>query len=74
MILHCSMTKAFLRREIKRHGAAAVLQDCRGLTDTELLYEIDRDPREAFVVGTCDNQNTDGTCAGHPSPADSTPQ
>ena len=72
MMVHCAMTKAYLRREIKRHGAAAVLVLPAGATDADALAAIDADPRELFVLGACDNRRADGGCAGHES-ADQAP-
>jgi hypothetical protein len=73
VIVHCAMTKAYLRREIERHGAAAVLEGLpEGTTDADALAELERDPRELFVVGDCDNLRPDGGCAGHDSLAEGT--
>lgn len=66
MIIHTAMTKAYLRREIERHGAAAVLSGPDRMTDASALAALERDPRELFVVGECDNRRPDGGCAGHP--------
>lgn len=67
--IHCCITKDGLKKDIRKHGARSVLTGLAdGLTDSDILAQIDADPREYFVFGSCDNQTADGQCAGHEEP------
>lgn len=58
------MDKSYLVRLIKEHGAKEILVDFEG-TNEEAIKQIMDDPREAFTVGECDNQDERGFCKGH---------
>ena len=68
--IHCCITKAGLMKDIRKHGARNVLANLPdGVTDADVLTEIQDDPREYFVMGSCDNQTPEGRCAGHGDPS-----
>jgi hypothetical protein len=64
------ITKAGLMKDIRRHGAREVLANLPAdATDSDILAQIDADPRAYFVMGPCDNQTPEGRCAGHGDPS-----
>lgn len=68
--IHCCITKAGLVADIRKHGARSVLANlAEGVTDGDVLAEIEADPREYFVFGSCDNQTDEGRCGGHGDPS-----
>lgn len=68
--IHMCITKAGLMADIRKHGARSVLNGlAEGVTDSDILAQIDEDPREYFVMGPCDNQTEAGRCGGHGDPS-----
>jgi len=64
---HVTASKGWLIREVRQHGAKAVIG--RDLPTEEAVTLIQRDPRQSFPIGTsdrCDNHDGFGNCLGHP--------
>lgn len=72
--LHLGVAKWLLLDLLVANGAAAVLNGWTG-TDEEAYEAIKADPREYFVLSPdCDQQNEDGSCAGHERAVAASPQ
>lgn len=68
-VVHVSIEKQYLVGEIRRLGLRAVLKVPDDVTEDEMVARIEGDPRTHFVLDpACDQQNDDGTCAGHDDP------
>jgi hypothetical protein len=65
-IIHGQATKAWLRQQVEMLGPGVLGHHT--VSTAAALALIDADPREYFVLGRCDNQRPDGSCAGHPLP------
>ena len=61
---HMVVTKPYLIKLIKQHGASSVLKDWEG-TEQEAIDLIYDDKRDYFPFSECDNQAPDGKCLGH---------
>ncbi len=63
-IMHVSMDKSAVRREVVRNGAPSILVGFTG-TDAEALAALDADPREVIAFEGCDHYDARGFCMGH---------
>jgi len=60
---HMGIAKSLLMKLIAEHGTD-VLVGCTA-TPAVKLQQLAADPRTTITFEKCDNQNPDGSCAGH---------
>lgn len=67
MTYHVSIAKSLLLDLLAQHGHEGVLRGWCGSTD-EAIAMIEADTRSWFVMKpSCDHQDSEGKCLGHPS-------